>query len=214
MALTTKEQSLIALIGSATAQAHGAINDGCRKAVRKAYSDMDDMGEFAREVFATVKPIYKDGVARFFKRHGLNVTLSGTRNTLSIIGGALDRSQQDSVFKKLESDTAVREEIKQAPPRGEKVLSGFAKDRAQAYLAKAVKRLKATDPDAGAYLNDVVAKVDVTPSVNPFAGMELTAAEVKAVQEYISFMRLTHFDPDEDEIVMTEVEVQPLAMAA
>lgn len=211
MALTVKETAVIALIGSATAQSHGAINEGCRKAVRKAYSDVDDAGEFAREVFAAVKDIYKDGVARFFRRHGLNVTLSGTRNTLSVIGGALDRSKQDAVFKKLDEDTAIQGEIKQHAPKGEKVLAGFAADRAKAYLAKAVKRLKAADPDAGAYLNDVVAKADVAPSVNPFAGMDLSAAEVKACQDFITMMRL---EPAFDDEVVEVIEIQPLAIAA
>lgn len=207
MALTNKELSIVAFIGSSTGQAHAAITDACRKATRKAYSDVEDNGEFAREVFNAVKDIYKDGVARFFRRHGLNVTLQGTRNTLSLIGGVLDRSKQDAVFKKLDEDFAVQGEIKQHAPRAKKELAGFAADRAKSYLAKAVKRLKATDPDAGAYLNDIVSKADVVPSVNPFAGMDLTAAEIKACQEFITMMRM---EPAFDEVI----EVRPLAIAA
>lgn len=202
--LTNKEQSIVAFIGSSTGQAHSAINDGCRKAVRKAYSDMEDAGEFAGEVYGAVRDIYKDGVARFFKRHGMNITLDGTRNTKCVIGGVLDRSKQDSVFKKLDADVAVQGEIKQHAKKAEKVLTGYAQERAKKYLASSVKRLKAADPDAGAYLNDMIAKVD---TVNPFIGMNLDASEVKACQDFITMMRM---EPAFDEVI----EVAPLALAA
>lgn len=209
--LTNKELSIVAFIGSSTGQAHSAINDGCRKATRKAYSDVDDRGEFAREVYGAVKDIYKDGVARFFRRQGFNVTLEGTRNTLCLIGGVLDRSKQDAVFKKLDDDVAVQGEIKQHGAKAKKELAGFAADRAKKYLASAVKRLKAVDPDAGAYLNDIVSKADVVPSVNPFSGMELTASEIKACQEFITMMRI---EPAFDDEVIETIEILPLALAA
>lgn len=202
--LTNKEQAIVAFIGSSTGQAHAAINDGCRKAVRKAYSDTNDAGEFAGEVYGAVKDIYKDGVARFFKRNGLNVTLDGTRNTKSLIGGVLDRSKQDAVFKKLDEDTAVQGEIKQHAKKADKVLTGFAADRAKKYLASAVKRLKAADPDAGAYLNELVVKVE---TVNPFIGLNLSAEEIRMVKEFVTMTRL---EPAFDEVV----EVKPLAIAA
>lgn len=205
--LTNKELSIVAFIGSSTGQAHAAINDGCRKAVRKAYSDTDDAGEFAREVYNASRDIYKDGVARFFKRHGMNVTLDGTRNTKCIIGGVLDRSKQDAVFKKLDADVAVQGEIKQHAKKAPKVLAGFAQDRAKKYLASSVKRLKAVDPDAGAYLNDMIAKVD---AVNPFLGMNLDASEIRACQDFIKLMRT---EPAFDEVVEV-IEIAPLAIAA
>jgi len=202
--LTNKELSIVAFIGSSTGQAHAAINDGCRKAVRKAYSDMDDAGEFASEVYGVVLDIYKDRVARFFKRNGMNVTFDGTRNTKCIIGGVLDRSKQDSVFKKLDSDAAITGDVKQLPKKAPKVLTGYAQERAKKYLAASVKRLKVADPDAGAYLNDMLAKVD---TVNPFIGLNLDASEVKACQDFITMMRM---EPAFDEAV----EVAPIAIAA
>jgi hypothetical protein len=116
----------------------------------------------------------------------------------------LDRSKQDAVFKKLDDDEAVQGEIKQHAPKADKVLTGFAQDRAKKYLESSVKRLKKVDPDAGAYLNDMIAKVD---TVNPFIGMNLDASEVKACMDFITMMRM---EPAFDE----EIEILPLALAA
>lgn len=209
--LTKKELELVALLSSSTTMAFGVMNDACRRAVRKAYSDPDDNGEFAREVFAAVKDVFKSGVARFFRRHGLNVTLDGTRHIKSTIGGVLDRSKQNDVFAKLDADVAVQGEVKGRAPRARKELEGFAADRLKKWLNSSIKRMKEHDPDAALLLNEMVQTGDVKTRLAPLAELQLTDAEIRAMVDFAKMMRDNHFDPEEIEL---NVAAEPMAIAA
>jgi hypothetical protein len=192
MALNKQESKIVSAIANTGIAAGEAIWLGVVKAVAKAYGGRDE-GEFAREVFKAALPKFKMAIAQRFKACGLNVTYDGPQGVNSMIGGALDYSKQDAAIKKAKATPVVElADAGVAPKKAKtpKELKGFAKDRAQKAIGALITRMKESDPDGAAYLNNAFATWDVKSHLDPIAQCAPTESEIADMVAFLTMTRM------------------------
>lgn len=178
------------LISRATSKADAGLellNECARKAVRKAYSNTEDKGEYARVLFEYTADGLKSPLARFFRTCGLSVTLDGKRDTLSMIGDVLDRTMQQKVFDKLESMNAFVLDMQVKAKREPKPQDGTWAEQADKAIANMIARLKKDRPEVAGIVNQRLQTP--APWVAKLATLNPTPDEVLAIIETLKALR-------------------------
>jgi hypothetical protein len=187
--LTKTELDSIFSATSKTDKGIESLNDVARKAVRKAYSNPEDKGEYARTLFSHVADGLKSPIARFFRACGLNVTLDGKKDSLSMIGDVVDRTKQATLLPKLDGMNAIVLDIEgDKAKRVKKDPDGTWAEQADKAITDMVKRLKKERPEVAGIVNQRLQAP--APWVAKFAQLNLDASEVDAVIEYIIESRM------------------------
>jgi hypothetical protein len=153
MALTNKfTEQVLALASRGVKLAESAHALGC-DAVKSAYANNDlDKAQFLLD---NVPQYMRRPFAAWFKRAGLDVappTIGSARFTVLQV---IDKKRQAKAFTWVDSNPVLSttHEVKQE--KKTKELKGTADERAQKAMASLISRLKDSDPDASALINEV-----------------------------------------------------------
>lgn len=190
MALTLKEQSLVSSLSNLGFDMASQLHAVAYKAICKAYSSLDG-GEFARAVFHAVPLYAQESLARWFKRHGLNVSVDGPKGSKSIIGGVLKTANERRDVTAAKQDCIILPVVAGNLPAqkdkttvdADRPLSEVVKEAEKA-LTSFVASQKKKDARVGAVVND-----RITAGKNPLAELNLTIEEIAAVKEFVTSQR-------------------------
>lgn len=186
--LTIKERNMISFAVDHASTAVSLLNDTAKYAVRKAYSAVEDNGEMARELFAASPDCFKSALAHFFRRHGMNVIMDGKKDTLSQIGGVIERAKQAKVFERLASDEAIVQIVTDKTKRPPKEYDGTWAEQADAWLKDSLARLKKARPEVAGIVNQRMQTP--APWVAKLSSLNLTDEEVQDMIEYVLEVRM------------------------
>ena len=195
MAITKKFQELVTKVcGSNVGELLRQIGE---TATKYAYSAQD--AEPAQYALDTLPDAWRDPLATWLRARGLIVGRKAVGSSRYVVGETDDagilhvvktqkrqsRAMQEAltepVLKVVEQTVRVEKKIE---------LKGSASFRAGKAAESAVARLKKTDPDAAALLNDVLTRNTGTNLlVLPSGSIELNAEEVTALTEYLTSLR-------------------------
>lgn len=186
--LNKTELSLIFRATEKTDAAFVLLNDVARKAVRKAYSNPEDKGEYARVLFQHCADSLKSGLARFFRTCGLAVTLDGKRDTLSAIGDVLDRSRQSKVFEGLDEKEAFVLDLAEKAKKARTAPDGTWAEQADKAIKGLIARTKKEHPEVAGLINQRLQTP--APWVAKLTSLGMDDAEINAVIDFITESRL------------------------
>jgi hypothetical protein len=163
------------------------LNEVARKAVRKAYSNAEDKGEFARTLFGHVADGLKSQLAHFFRRAGLNVTLDGKKDTLSHIGGVVDANKQAKILAALPDMYAITLDMEDKSKKPKKDPEGTWAEQADAWIKSGIARLKKERPEVAGLVNQRLQKP--APWVAKLTALDPTPEEILAIIGTIKALR-------------------------
>ena len=192
MALTKKFQELVSkVIGSNVGELLRQIGE---QATRMAYTAQD--AEPAQYALDNLPDAWRDPLATWLRARGVIVQKKAVGSSRYIVGDesgivksakrqakALEEAQVEPVLK-------VQEQTVRTAPKAP-TLKGSAKARAEAAAGRMVAKLKTTDPEAAALLND---KLTTSNKLSAFDAngerIELTAEEFAAAMEAVTALRM------------------------
>lgn len=190
--LSKSELSLIFRATEKTDAAVELLNDVARKAVRKAYSDPEDKGEYARVLFQHVADGLKSPIARFFRTCGLSVTLDGKRDTLSMIGSVVDRTKQAKLFERLDDMNAIILDIEDYAQKTRTAPDGTVAEQADKKIKDLISRV--SKDKVNPFAKEVAALINQRlqrPAwMIKLEQLGLNESEVQAVVEYVLETRM------------------------
>lgn len=185
--LKASELSLIFRATDKTDAAFELLNEVARAAVRKAYSNPEDKGEYARTLFQHCADSLKSGLARFYRACGLNVTLDGKRDTLSTIGDVLDRSRQAKVFETLDEREAFVLDMADKVKKGKTAPDGTWAEQADKAIKGLIARQKKEHPEVAGIINQRLQRPGWMVQIETLG---LSDAEVEEVVEFVVMLRM------------------------
>jgi alpha-galactosidase/6-phospho-beta-glucosidase family protein len=191
MALTKKfTDQVIALSNRGVAVAESAHTLG-KVAVKAAYSNADL--EPAQYLMDNLPKYIQQAMFNWFKRAGLDIIAPTTGEKLYKVMQVVDQKRQSKVFEWVEANPVMVIEVKEVAAPKDKVLKGTAEERAHKAMQSLITRLKESDPETSALINDVYATMNYTNVM--FDGqshkIEMDADEVKWFTEKLTERRLT-----------------------
>lgn len=158
MALTKTETKVVLSLNKASMTHATDIHGACIGAVRKAYGNQEDKGEFGQAVCNALRVTERIEAGRFLRKWGLNVTIE---HVSVIVGDVLNRKKQaehltgvteDLAFFKL-TDADVK------PKAEPKMKTGIVSDQADEAIKSLVKRV-ANDATRGELAGLVAAEIN------------------------------------------------------
>jgi len=197
MATTKKFQDLIAKV--CASNVGELLRQIGEESVKQAYSGHS--AEYAQYALDTLPDAWRDPLATWLRARGLIVGRKAVGSSRYIVGEKDDAGILHAVKSQKRQKVAMEQAatepvliVSTQTVRVEKKveLKGTAKSRADAAAGSAVNRLKKTDPEAAALLNDRMTRAAESSVLFDGTGqkLELSAHELAAVLEYVVEMRL------------------------
>jgi hypothetical protein len=156
--LTKTETKVVMSLGQDSFEHAQDLHAACVGAVRKAYGNMEDKGEFGQAIVDAVRVTERVETGRFLRKWGLNVTID---HKSVIVGDVVNRKNQAKHLTGCVEDLAHFQLVdahckaKAAP----KAKTGSVSEQADEAIAALVKRVKA-DATRGELAESVAAEIN------------------------------------------------------
>ena len=185
MALTKKfTDQVIALSNRGVQVAESAHTLG-KIAVKAAYSNADL--EPAQYLMDNLPKYIQRAMFNWFKRAGLDTIAPTTGEKFYKVVQVIDQKRQQKTFEWVEANPVMVTEVKEVAAPKEKVLKGTALERSHKAMQSLITRLKETDPEASALINDIYATMSYTNVLFDAQGKQtqLESAEVELIDKML-----------------------------
>lgn len=128
--------------------------------VYRAYGSTDDHSAMFTEIVNALAPAMQDAMYRYLRRAGINASRPVVGSTKFVIGGVLDRGNQEAAMSYVRVYPPLALERKIVKAKVAKPLEGTAVERARTAAAKLIERTKTADPTGAAALNEMLQQHD------------------------------------------------------
>lgn len=128
--------------------------------VYRAYGSTDDHSEMFTAIINSLSPALQDALYRYLKRAGVNASRPAVGSKSFIVGGVLDRGNQEAALSYVRVYPPLALERKVVKAKAPKVLNGTAVERARTSVSKLIERVKRDDPEGAAALNEMLQQHD------------------------------------------------------
>jgi len=187
MALTKTEVKVVASLGLQSFEHAQDLHAACVGAVRKAYGNLEDKGEFGQAIVDAVRISERVETGRFLRKWGLNVTIE---NKTVIIGDVVNRKRQAEHLSGVTEDLGFFQLVDAHVPakKEPKAKTGLVSDQADEAIKALVKRV-ANDATRGELAGLVAAEINNRLSqkvVTVEVGTRLTITDADGVATDLS----------------------------
>lgn len=191
MAITKKFQEQVIALSSRGVVVAVKAHELAIQAVKAAYSNADM--EPAQFLIDNLPKYMQVATFTWFKRAGLDVHAPSVGSSKYSVLQVIDQKRQSKVFEWIALNPVMVTEVKEVAAPKEKVLKGTPEERAHKAMQSLISRLKESDPETSALINDVYATMSYTNVM--FDGqshkIEMDAAEVQWFTEKLTERRMT-----------------------
>lgn len=192
MAITQKFIDQVVSVSKSSTVLADKVHALAVESIKASYANGDN--EKAQFLIDNVPKYVQKSVAQWFKRFGLDVIAPAAGQARYTVTGVLDQKRQAKVFEAIKDAPVMVVEHTVVKERKPKELKGTAEERAHKAMQSVLARMKETDPEACALLNDVYATMHYTNVL--FDGssnkIELDADEVQWFTEKLTERRLSY----------------------
>lgn len=192
MAITQKFIDQVVSVSKSSTVLADKVHALAVESIKASYANGDN--EKAQFLIDNVPKYVQKSVAQWFKRFGLDVIAPAAGQARYTVTGVLDQKRQAKVFEAIKDAPVMVVEHTVVKERKPKELKGTVEERAHKAMQSVLARMKETDPEACALLNDVYATMHYTNVL--FDGssnkIELDADEVQWFTEKLTERRLSY----------------------
>lgn len=191
MAISQKFMDQVVSLSKRGTELAAKVQDLAVESIKAAYANADN--DKAQFLIDNVPKYMQKSIAQWFKRFGLDVLNPSAGQARYMVTGVIDQKRQAKVFESAPNTPVMVVEHTIAKERKPKELQGTAEDRAHKAMQSVISRMKETDPEACALLNDMYATMHYTSVLFDAQGhkIDLYDDEVKWAVEKLTERRLT-----------------------
>lgn len=191
MALTKKFQDQVIALSKRGTQIAGITHDLAIQAVKAAYSNADM--EPAQFLIDNLPKYMQVASFNWFKRAGLDIHAPSVGSSKYSVLQVIDQKRQSKIFEWIKANPVMVTEVKEVAAPKDKVLKGTPEERAHKAMQSLITRLKESDPETSALINDMYATMSYTNVMfdSQSQKIEMDAAEVKWFTEKLVERRMT-----------------------